>query len=64
MRSSPQFGVTLFSYEMLQRFISPELEPKPPTNVPISSEDFESLRRSKAYEQFKRWEKVLPKDDK
>ena len=35
-RSSPQFGVTLVAYELLQRFLVPDLEnPSPPTNAPI-----------------------------
>lgn len=42
-RSSPQFGVTLLTYEMLQRFFAPTLTPRPPTNAPISRKDFESF---------------------
>jgi len=42
-RSSPQFGVTLLSYEMLQKWFAPHVTPRPPTNVPISEKDFESL---------------------
>jgi solute carrier family 25 aspartate/glutamate transporter 12/13 len=42
-RSSPQFGVTLLSYEMLQRFFAPTLTPRPPTNAPVTKKDFESF---------------------
>jgi solute carrier family 25 aspartate/glutamate transporter 12/13 len=42
-RSSPQFGVTLLSYEMLQRFFAPTLSPRPPTNAPVTKKDFESF---------------------
>eukprot|EP01113_Clastostelium_recurvatum_P009950 TRINITY_DN1485_c0_g1_i3.p1 TRINITY_DN1485_c0_g1~~TRINITY_DN1485_c0_g1_i3.p1 ORF type:complete len:746 (-),score=212.22 TRINITY_DN1485_c0_g1_i3:70-2307(-) len=42
-RSSPQFGVTLFSYEMLQRFFAPHITPRPPTNAPVAQTDFESM---------------------
>eukprot|EP01027_Heterolobosea_sp_BB2_P004133 GEZU01006278.1.p1 GENE.GEZU01006278.1~~GEZU01006278.1.p1 ORF type:complete len:243 (-),score=92.58 GEZU01006278.1:52-780(-) len=44
-RSSPQFGVTLLSYELLQRIFAPGVTPRPPTNVPVSVEDFNALRR-------------------
>jgi len=42
-RSSPQFGVTLLSYEMLQRWIAPTLTPRPPTNAPVTKKDFASF---------------------
>lgn len=42
-RSSPQFGVTLLSYEMLQRFFAPTLTPRPPTNAPVTKKDFASF---------------------
>lgn len=42
-RSSPQFGVTLFSYEMLQRFFAPNLTPRVPTNAPVTQKDFASF---------------------
>jgi len=42
-RSSPQFGVTLFSYEMLHRAIAPEFDPRPPTNAPVSRVDYQSM---------------------
>jgi solute carrier family 25 aspartate/glutamate transporter 12/13 len=53
-RSSPQFGVTLYSYELLQSLLMPNIkQPQPPTNVPVSRADYErlggvgrSLRRS------------------
>jgi len=44
-RSSPQFGVTLLAYEMLQKFFAPHIEPRPPTNAPVTTKDFESLRQ-------------------
>ena len=43
-RSSPQFGVTLLSYELLQRYLAPSITPRPPTNVPVTERDFQSLR--------------------
>jgi solute carrier family 25 aspartate/glutamate transporter 12/13 len=53
-RSSPQFGVTLTSYELLQSLLMPNIKkPSPPTNAPIDSKDYErfggvgrSIRRS------------------
>lgn len=40
-RSSPQFGVTLLSYELLYSFFaSGNALPKPPTNAPVTVEDF------------------------
>lgn len=41
VRSSPQFGVTLLAYELLQRFVSPVGEARPPTNAPVSSLDLD-----------------------
>jgi len=44
-RSSPQFGVTLLSYELLQRYLLPEsfnVPYRPPTNVPINPAEMES----------------------
>jgi len=43
-RSSPQFGVTLLSYELLQTTFAPHLTPRPPTNAPVTVEDYEVLR--------------------
>jgi solute carrier family 25 aspartate/glutamate transporter 12/13 len=53
-RSSPQFGVTLYSYELLQSYFMPNIRrPAPPTNAPINTIDYErfggvgrSIRRS------------------
>jgi len=42
-RSSPQFGVTLLSYEMLHRAIAPDMQPRPPTNAPVSPADYYSM---------------------
>eukprot|EP01127_Copromyxa_protea_P012029 TRINITY_DN3097_c0_g1_i1.p1 TRINITY_DN3097_c0_g1~~TRINITY_DN3097_c0_g1_i1.p1 ORF type:complete len:724 (-),score=137.95 TRINITY_DN3097_c0_g1_i1:48-1907(-) len=40
-RSSPQFGVTLLSYEILQSYLAPDLaNPNPPTNAPIHPSDY------------------------
>jgi len=45
-RSSPQFGVTLLSYETLQRYFAPDLStPRPPTNAPIHTLDYNRLFR-------------------
>lgn len=41
VRSSPQFGVTLLAYELLQRFVMPAGEARPPTNAPVSSLDLD-----------------------
>ena len=38
-RSSPQFGVTLLTYEQLQKYFFPNVAIRPPTNVPINPED-------------------------
>ena len=45
MRSSPQFGVTLLAYEGLRQFLTPTLEPRPPTNAPISQADYDAFRK-------------------
>jgi len=58
-RSSPQFGITLLSYEMLQRYLAPELEPRPPTNAPVTSADFDTLRLQQAATQISRLEERL-----
>lgn len=44
-RSSPQFGVTLLSYEMLQRYLTPDLTPRPPTNAPVTEDDYYAFRK-------------------
>jgi len=45
-RSSPQFGVTLVCYEMLQRWLMPNISrPMPPTNAPVHSADYDNLFR-------------------
>ncbi|KAN0014473.1 hypothetical protein ACTFIU_000791 [Dictyostelium citrinum] len=43
-RSSPQFGVTLVSYELLQKALLPNADYKPPTNAPITQKDFDVIR--------------------
>jgi len=41
-RSSPQFGVTLLSYELLLRFFAPDISnPRPPTNAPVDPKDYQ-----------------------
>jgi len=43
-RSSPQFGVTLLSYELLHRAVAPDMQdPRPPTNAPVSPVDYYSM---------------------
>eukprot|EP01125_Pyxidicula_operculata_P003028 TRINITY_DN1313_c0_g1_i5.p1 TRINITY_DN1313_c0_g1~~TRINITY_DN1313_c0_g1_i5.p1 ORF type:complete len:306 (+),score=43.03 TRINITY_DN1313_c0_g1_i5:243-1160(+) len=45
-RSSPQFGVTLWSYETLQNYFAPNLDdPKPPTNAPVNVTDYNRIFR-------------------
>ncbi|KYQ88288.1 EF-hand domain-containing protein [Tieghemostelium lacteum] len=43
-RSSPQFGVTLLSYELLQNYFAPHITPRVPTNAPITKSDFSVIR--------------------
>lgn len=45
MRSSPQFGVTLLAYEGLRSLLTPQLEPRPPTNAPVSQADYDAFRK-------------------
>jgi solute carrier family 25 aspartate/glutamate transporter 12/13 len=58
-RSSPQFGITLLSYEMLQRYLAPEIEPRPPTNAPVTVSDFDTLRLERAATQIRNLEERL-----
>eukprot|EP00953_Heterococcus_sp_UTEX-ZZ885_P028787 15344-Heterococcus_DN1.PRE.2 len=49
-RSSPQFAVTLWAYELLHTALSAadhtELQPRPPTNAPVQVNDFyDAFRR-------------------
>ena len=45
MRSSPQFGVTLVSYELLHTSLAgPESRATPPTNAPVPWEDYDLYR--------------------
>jgi len=44
MRSSPQFGVTLLAYEGLRKLFASEIEPRPPTNAPITPLDYDAFR--------------------
>jgi len=43
-RSSPQFGVTLLTYEVLQQFFAPHVTPRPPTNAPITEKEYADIR--------------------
>ncbi|KAG5190897.1 hypothetical protein JKP88DRAFT_297327 [Tribonema minus] len=49
-RSSPQFAVTLWAYELLHKAVSsadPALQPRPPTNAPIEVGDYrDAFRRA------------------
>jgi len=45
MRSSPQFGVTLVSYEMLLPIFGDSSKSHAPTNVPVAWEDLSDYRR-------------------
>eukprot|EP01112_Ceratiomyxa_fruticulosa_P015071 TRINITY_DN4390_c0_g1_i1.p1 TRINITY_DN4390_c0_g1~~TRINITY_DN4390_c0_g1_i1.p1 ORF type:complete len:729 (-),score=188.20 TRINITY_DN4390_c0_g1_i1:79-2265(-) len=67
-RSSPQFGVTLLSYELLQKYFAPHVTPRPPTNAPVTRKDFESLKSttvSRVEEMEKKFGGLLGgKDDK
>eukprot|EP01132_Coremiostelium_polycephalum_P004505 gene4505-5618_t len=47
-RSSPQFGVTLVSYELLQKYFAPHVTPRVPTNAPITQKDFAIIRGATA----------------
>lgn len=43
-RSSPQFGVTLLTYEVLQQFFAPHVPPRPPTNAPVTEKEYADIR--------------------
>eukprot|EP01102_Stenamoeba_stenopodia_P017131 TRINITY_DN609_c0_g4_i1.p1 TRINITY_DN609_c0_g4~~TRINITY_DN609_c0_g4_i1.p1 ORF type:complete len:727 (-),score=223.16 TRINITY_DN609_c0_g4_i1:188-2368(-) len=43
-RSSPQFGITLLSYELLQSYLAPDLPARPPTNAPVTQKDIDQMR--------------------
>lgn len=46
MRSSPQFGVTLLAYEGLRMLFASDIEPRPPTNAPVTHADYDAFRRA------------------
>jgi len=62
VRQSPQFAVTLLTYEYLHKLVSkkidPDMQPRPPTNAPVKQDDFESAFHkgymSKRVEQIQR----------
>lgn len=47
VRSSPQFGVTLLAYELLQKTLDPQKELGAPVALPLSEDDLELLELSK-----------------
>ncbi|KAF2075106.1 hypothetical protein CYY_003583 [Polysphondylium violaceum] len=55
-RSSPQFGVTLLSYELLQKYFAPHVTPRVPTNAPITQKDFTVLRGATPVEKIQEME--------
>ncbi len=47
-RSSPQFGVTLLSYELLQQLVHPEdTIINVPTNAPVTEGELEGLKNNR-----------------
>lgn len=68
VRSSPQFAVTLFSYEMLQRVLGLDHAPEkynPPVNVPVGDGAFVAmkgegvLRKGRAMQEKLNWSPVI-----
>lgn len=56
-RSSPQFGVTLLTYEKLQHLLFPSVELRPPTNVPIAPQDLIQTHMLRAVERVEtKWD--------
>eukprot|EP01111_Echinosteliopsis_oligospora_P005929 TRINITY_DN1971_c0_g1_i1.p1 TRINITY_DN1971_c0_g1~~TRINITY_DN1971_c0_g1_i1.p1 ORF type:complete len:725 (+),score=230.78 TRINITY_DN1971_c0_g1_i1:130-2304(+) len=56
-RSSPQFGVTLLSYELLQQFFAPHVTPRHPTNAPLTAKDVAAIRAPTTAVRVKEMEK-------
>jgi solute carrier family 25 aspartate/glutamate transporter 12/13 len=48
VRSSPQFGVTLLSYELLQKALDPKKELGAPVALPLSEDDLQLLELSRS----------------
>lgn len=48
VRSSPQFGITLLSYELLQKALDPHKELGAPVALPLSEDDLQLLALSKS----------------
>jgi len=55
-RSSPQFGVTLLTYEVLLRNFAPDVVPRPPTNAPVNPVDYNKIFRGGVGRSLKREE--------
>ena len=55
----PQFAVSLFAYEVLQRHLFPDIIPLPPTHVPVNSRDFMALRTERLQERLHKVEGEL-----
>jgi solute carrier family 25 aspartate/glutamate transporter 12/13 len=55
-RSSPQFGVTLLTYEVLLRNFAPDTVPRPPTNAPVNPVDYNKIFRGGVGRSLKREE--------
>lgn len=62
VRSSPQFGVTLLSYELLQKALDPNKELGAPVALPLSEDDLQLLELSKNTLQRVRVLTTLPRD--
>jgi hypothetical protein len=56
---SPQFAVSLFTYEALQRNLFPDIIPVPPTHVPVNSRDFMALRTERLSQRLHKMEGEL-----
>jgi len=56
-RSSPQFGVTLLTYELLIKNFAPsDMVPRPPTNAPVNPVDYNKIFRGGVGRSLKREE--------
>ncbi|KNC80555.1 hypothetical protein SARC_07087 [Sphaeroforma arctica JP610] len=55
----PQFAISLFTYEVLQRRLFPDIVPIPLTHVPINSRDFMGMRTERLQNRFSRVEGEL-----
>eukprot|EP01134_Creolimax_fragrantissima_P002352 CFRG2352T1 len=55
----PQFAISLFTYEVLQRRLFPDIIPIPPTHIPINSRDFMGMRTERLQNRLSRVEGEL-----